>query len=146
MRTSEKDKQKMYYALFLGEEPIYEIGPDGRKIVERETADGKVYYRETGTTRAVYSTPVEFWASISSNLNAIHCREYGVDASSIYSEIHCSKGYLPLKYGAKIWRESDIVWFDEEHGIPDADSSDYTVRGILNEFLNFDWFLLMRNN
>ena len=146
MRTSERDKQKMYYALFLGMSPVYALDDDGNKIIDGTDEEGNPIYRETGDQKASYGTPVEFWASISSALNEIHAREFGVDQSSIYSTLCVAKGYVPLTFGAKIWKNSPIEWLDEEQTIPNADSSDYTVKGILDEYLNHDWFLLARNN
>lgn len=146
MRTSERDKQKMYYALYTGMSPIYELDDDGNKIVERIDEEGNIFYRETGDYKASYGTPVEFWASISSNLNEMHCREFGVDQSSIYAELCMQKDYVPLAFGTKIWKNSDIEWIDEEAKIPNGDSADYTVKGLLDEYINFDWYLLARNN
>lgn len=146
LRTLKRNTQRMYYALFKGSEPIYELDNDGNRIVEYEDEEGNVYYRENGTEHSVYYPPVEFHASISSKLNEMHAREYGVDQSSIYSELTCSKGLIPLEYGAKIWRKSEVEWLDKNFNIPDETSSDYTVIGILDEFPNEDYFLLKRNN
>lgn len=146
MRTLKKNKQKMFYALYKGAETVYELDDDGNKIIDYVDEDGNVYYRESGTEQLVYNEPIEFKASISSNLNEMHAREYGVDQSSIYSEITCEKGYLPLEYGSKIWRTSNVEWIDEELKIPDVSSSDYTVMGILDEFQDYDFYLLQRNN
>lgn len=146
MRTSERDKQKMFYSLLEGTFPIYELDEDGNKIVDYTDEEGNIFYRETGDYRATYSEPIEFWASISSNLNEMHCREFGVDQSSIYAQLCVAKDYVPLGFGAKIWKDSEIIWEDKAARIPNADSSDYTVKGLLDEYLNFDWFLLARNN
>jgi len=146
MRTLKKNKQKMFYALYKGAETVYELDDNGNKIIDYVDEDGNVYYRESGTEQLVYNEPIEFKASISSNLNEMHAREYGVDKSSIYSEITCEKGYLPLEYGSKIWRTSNVEWIDEELKIPDVSSSDYTVMGILDEFQDYDFYLLQRNN
>lgn len=147
MRTLRKNRQKMYYALFDHSEEMYKKDKDGNPIVEYVDEDGNVYYRGNGTTRSVYKTPIEFYAPISSNLNEMHAREYGIDQTSIYSELTVGKGELPLDlYGALIWRTSPIEWEDEAQTVPKADSADYTVKGILDEFLNFDFYLLQRNN
>lgn len=146
MRTSERDKQKMFYSLLADVQPVYELDEDGNKIIDYEDEEGNIFYRETGSFKTSYTEPIEFWASISSNLNEMHCREFGVDQSSIYAQLCVPKKYVPLKFGAKIWKDSEIVWEDEEAKIPNADSSDYTVKGLLDEYLNFDWFLLARNN
>lgn len=146
MRTLKRNTQKMYYALFKGSEPVYELDNNGNRIVDYIDEDGNEYYRETGTEHSVYYEPVEFHSSISSHLNEMHAREYGVDQSSIYSELTCPKDLLPLDYGAKIWKKSEVKWLDEANGIPDDSSSDYTVMGILDEFPDNDYYLLKRNN
>ena len=86
-----------------------------------------------------------FKASIKSKLNEMRAKEYGVDQSSIYSEIYCEKGKLPFEFGTKIWKNSEIAWIDKENQIPDENSCDYTVKGILDEFLDYDFYLLERN-
>lgn len=144
MRTLRKNKQKMNYSLYVNSSVVYELDENGNKIIDYVDEEGNVYYRETGTIEPHYDTPVEFWASISSRLNELHAREYGVDQSSVYSEICCDKGQLPLEYGAKIWRISEIEY--NEDGTVDESTSDYTVKGILDEFLDYDWYLLQRNN
>ncbi len=148
MRTLRKIRKILHYALFDHLEDVYVLDADGNKIIDyTDPVTGTVYYRMTGTQTAVYSTPVEFKASLSSELNEMHSKDYGVDQSSIYIEMCVPKGYLPdVKYGTKIWRNSEIEWEDEEHTVPAVDSSDYTVVGILDEYENFDWYLLQRNN
>ena len=137
----------MHYALYDHQEEVYVLDADGNKIIDYTDPQGNVYYRTTGTTVAVYRTPVEFKASLSYELNEMHAREYGVDQSSIYIEMCVPKGYLPdVKYGTKIWRTSPIELEDQEETVPAVDSSDYTVVGVLDEFENFDWYLLQRNN
>ncbi len=146
MRTLKKNKQKMFYSLYVGRETIYKYDDAGNKIISYVDSDGNVYYEDEGTTEPHYKEPVEFRACITSSLNELHARAYGVDQSSIYSEIVCKKGYLPLEYGTKIWRTSEIEWLDEENHIPNADSADYTVVGLMDEGLYEDCYLLQRTN
>ena len=146
MRMLTKNKQKMFYALYVESLVIYERDEDGNLIIDYVDENGKEWYREQGSFDDVYSKPIEFMGNISSKLNELHARAYGVDSSSIYSEICVKKGSVPLKYNAKIWRENEIVWIDEELGIPDESSADYTVKGIMTEGLTEDWYLLQRNN
>lgn len=144
MRTLRKNKQTMYYSLYSTASEVYEQeGTSIRTIVDEET--GETIPVEIGTLRSQYAPPVEFKASITSNLNKLHIEAYGVDQSAIYSEISVQKGKLPLKIGAIIWRESPILWEDEENRIPMQSSSDYTVMGLLTEYLHYDFYLLQRN-
>lgn len=144
MRTLNKNKQKMYYALLIGVQEDYELDEQGRLIPIYTDPSGVVHYRKSGSKVEVYSTPTRFIANISGNLSEAHAKEYGVDQTSLYSEINCDKGYLPLVYGAKVWKNSPIVWKDADHTIPDVTSADYTVTGVLDEFIDEDWFLLQR--
>lgn len=143
MRQPLRDKQQMYYSLAGDSTKEYERDEDGN-IVYVEI-DGEQVPIETGEMKSHYTEPVPFRASISSQLNEMHIKSYGVDASSIYSELCCKKGYLPIKVGTVIWRETPIDWEDETNKIPLASSADYTVKGIMTEGLTEDFFLLQRN-
>lgn len=144
MRMPRRDKQDMYYALSNGTTKEYQRDAQGN--IEYITVDGVQVPVSTGKEVISYATPVPFKASISSELNEMHIKSYGVDQSSIYSEIACRKGYLPLKIGAIIWRTTEIEWEDADHTIPQASSSDYTVVGLMDEGLTEDFFLLQRNS
>lgn len=144
MRTLKKNQQKMYYALFDKEEENYKLDAEGNPIVDYIDEEGNVYYKTTGGTHKVFKMPVPFNASISSKLDAIRAKEYGVEQSSIYSEITVSNGKLPLNFGDLIWRKSEIEWSKYNSNSPEPTSADYVVRGILDEFLNFDFYLLER--
>ena len=143
-RTARINKQNMFYSLFGGTKPVYERDSDGNIIYIE--VDGEQVPVEAGTQEAEYGTPVPFEANIDSQLNEMHIRAWGVDQSSIYSEIVCQKGYLPLEIGAIIWRTSEIEWEDLEQTIPHQASADYTVVGIRTEGLTEDWFLLQKNS
>lgn len=144
MRNLRKNKQKMYYSLYSAAEEVYEQdGSETRTIIDEET--GEEIPVEIGTQKAVYKPPVLFYANITSNLNEMHIRAYGVDQSSIYSEINVEKGMLPLKIGSIIWRESPIRWDDEPKRIPQQASADYTVVGLMTEYQHADFYLLQRN-
>lgn len=143
MRQPRRDKQKMYYSL-AGQSTVEYERDDNGDIVYVEV-DGQMIPVPTGEMKAHFTEPIEFKASISSQLNEMHIKSYGVDASSIYSELCCTKGYLPIKVGTLIWRESPIEWEDEINRIPLGSSADYTVKGIMTEGLTEDFFLLQRN-
>ena len=105
MRTLKKNQQKMYYSLQGERVPIYDLtgvraftpcDAEGNPIVDYIDEEGNVYYKTTGGTHKVFKIPVPFKASISSKLDAIRAKEYGVEQSSIYSEITVSN--LPVNY------------------------------------------------
>lgn len=143
MRVLEKNRQTMYYSLPCGTRKKYERNDDGTiKYIE---IDGEIVPKSAGEIETKYSRPVQFKASLSGRLNELHAVAYGVDASSVYGEIMTLKGLLPLKYGMKIWRNSPIEYLiDEEDGEPNADTADYTVKGFMDEYLNYDWLLVQR--
>lgn len=144
MRTLRKNRQRMFYSLYKSEETVYETDEDGN--IKYMEIDGVQVPIEVGTREAHYDTPVEFKANIHSELNEMHLKSYGVDQSSIYSEIIVEKGKLPLKIGTIIWRESEIIYEDEEQTTPKQSSADYTVVGIMTEALHTDAYLLQRNS
>lgn len=147
MRTSRKLQQKMSYALYGGSEPVYKLDALGEPIIDYVDDLGNIYYLETGTSKEWFLKPVEFWASISSKLNEMQARTFGVDQTNIYSILTVEKGKLPITYGSKIWKETEISYvkgYEDER--PDVSTADYTVKGIMTEFQNYDQFLLMRNN
>ena len=146
MRVARKNRQRMFYSLYKSTETQYQRDDDGN-IVYVEV-DGEQVPVELGTVSATYDAPIEFFASISSELNELHMRAYGVDQSAIYSKLVVPKELLPTEkmVGAIIWRTSEIAFEDEEHKVPRQSSADYTVVGRMDEVLHEDWFLLQRNS
>lgn len=147
-RMARINKQSMYYSLYSGTRPVYERDEHGDIIYVE--VDGVSEPVEAGTQEASYAMPVPFFANIDSELNEMHMKAWGVDQSSIYAEIVCQKGYLPLEIGAIIWRESPVVYDpdpeDPEGVIPHQASADYTVVGVRTEGLTEDWYLLQKNS
>lgn len=147
MRTCKRNKQQMYYSLPGTTIAEYVYDDNGNKVVDYVDSEGVTHYLETGESVQGYGSPVLFYASISSELNELHMRAYGVDASAIYSEIVVDKGEHPdWVIGTIIWRTSDISYEDEDETIVKSNSSDYTIVGLMDEGLNEDWYLLRRNN
>lgn len=144
MRTLRKNRQKMYYSIPVGNGKAYERDKNGN-IKYTTMPDGTVVPISKGGLETEYSTPVEFSACITSRLNEMHSASYGVSQSSIYSELCVRKGYMPLKYGMKIWKESEIKWIIPDK-VPNPDSADFTVNGFMSEFLDYDYLLLQRTD
>lgn len=144
MMVLTQNQQKMYYSLQNGEIPVYETDSDGN-VIYYEDGDGNRIPIETGETTVGYTKPVEFYACINNKLNEVIWQDYGIDDSTNYAQIIVSKGALPLKAGSAIWKKSEIAYKDNDNTIPDESSADYTVKGVADEGLNFDLFLLKRN-
>lgn len=142
--TLASNKQKMFYSLQDDEIPIYESYTDeeGNVIYITDDDGNKI---ETGETTIGYTKPVEFKANITNKLNEVVWQDYGIDDSTNYAQIIVSKGALPLKAGGVIWKKTQILYKDDENTIPDESSADYTVKGVADEGLNEDLFLLKRN-
>ena len=135
MMTLNSNKQKMYYANQDRVVPIYEYYED---------EDGNLIPLDTGETKLVYGEPIEFKANISNKLNEIKWAEYGIDESTNYAQIVASKGSLPLKVGTIIWKKSEIGYEDADNEIVDENTSDYVVKGVADEGLTEDWYLLKK--
>ena len=135
MMTLNSNKQKMYYANQDRVVPIYEYYED---------EDGNLIPLDTGETKLVYGEPIEFKANISNKLNEIKWAEYGIDESTNYAQIVASKGSLPLKVGTIIWKKSEIGYEDVDNEIVDENTSDYVVKGVADEGLTEDWYLLKK--
>ena len=145
MRTLNKNKQKMYYSLPIGEQPIYELDENGEKIVVYEDDDGNFYYKETGESDMIYSKPVEFFNGISGKLSEVLVKEFGIDDSSMYAEMDAEANKYPIVAESLIWLKSEPKYKDMDKTIPDKTSCDYVVAGVLDEGLNVWNYLLRRN-
>lgn len=146
MRTLQRNKQEMKYALLTGQAPIYVYDDDGNKIVDYVDEEGNEYYRETGEYEYEYSEPISFFSNISSKLVEAMWNSFGIDNSHYYAQLICEKGYIPLAEGAVIWKKSDPKYKNKEQTITDGASADYTVVGVADDNLNFDYYLLKKNN
>lgn len=154
MRTLNKNKQPMKYALQIGEVPIYNRDENGEIIYESyEDSEGNIIYildengdkipQETGEYEVGYSEPVDFSANINNKLNEVVWESYGIDNSTNYAQIISNKDELPLKAGSVIWKKSEVG--RKESGSVDDSTADYVVKGVADEGQNFDLFLLQRN-
>ena len=133
------NKQEMKYSRAGQKITIYETDDEGnRKFYE--TSDGeKIYY-----TKKVdgFSEPVSFMANISNKLSEVLVKEFGIDDSTSYCQITTDKGYLPIKSGDYIWKKSDVRHTKE--GLVDILTADYSVKGVADEGLTVDLFLLQK--
>lgn len=144
MRTLRRNKQPMKYSLQGGEIPIYQTDEDGN-ILYYEDNDGNKIPLETGETQIGYSEPVSFFANINNKLDEVTWREYGVDDTTKFAQLVVNKNELPLQVGSIIWKKSEVGYKDGARTIVDETSCDYTVKGVADEGLSVDLFLLQRN-
>ena len=156
MMTLASNKQSMKYSLQDERVPIYETDENGNIIYDHYTDyDGNIiYYLDengdkiplaTGEYTTGYSQPVSFFANINNKLNEVVWQDFGIDNSTNYAQIVASKGELPLKAGSVIWKKSEVGYKDEAKTIVDGTTADYTVKGVADEGMSEDLFLLQRN-
>lgn len=133
------NKQNMKYSLQGEKVTIYERD-ENRDIKYIEVAGEKipVILRET----TGFSEPVSFSANISNKLSEVLVKEFGIDDSSSYCQIVTDKGYLPIKAGDVIWKKSKIG--RDADGLVDSKTADYVVKGVADEGLTADLFLLQK--
>ena len=144
MLTLASNKQSMKYSLQGERVPIYETDENGN-IVYYTDSDGNKIPIETGEYTTGYLQPIPFLANINNKLNEVVWKDYGIDDSTNYAQIVTSKDELPLKVGSVIWKKSEVGYKDDEKTIVDETTADYTVKGIADEGMSEDLFLLQRN-
>lgn len=134
------NKQRMMYSQHGQRITVYEKDDEGN-IKYYEDADGN-RIPLIADEKIGYSEPKEFYANISNKLSEVLVKEFGIDDSSTYVQIVTDKGYLPLKAGDLVWKKSDVV-FDADN-LPEPTSADYTVKGVADEGLTVDLYLLQK--
>ena len=150
------NKQKMTYALPTGQQPKYELDSDGNIAYEGYMGedglfvpylddDGNKIPKLTGDTIDTYSAPVIFYSSINNKLNEVLAKEFGIDDSTNYAQLVTDKEEFPLKVGALIWKRSEVGYKDNNKTIIDSTSADYIVKGVADEGLTVDLYLLRKN-
>lgn len=122
-----------------------------RIIVYEKDDDGNIKYYEDADGNRIplisdekigYSDPKEFYANISNKLSEVLIKEFGIDDSSTYVQIVTDKGYLPLKAGDLVWKKSEVEF--DAGNLPEPTSADYTVKGVADEGLTVDLYLLQK--
>lgn len=154
MRTLRKNSQKMYYALQIGEVPIYQTDNDGN-ILYFEDSDGNKIPLETGEEEIVFSTPQPIMASISESGGESTAVEYGLSQEDYSAVLLIKKHEYPLVEGALIWTSSNVeykyggqeVTYEIDGKIitttaPIQTSADYMVKKVPKMPLNFANILL----
>lgn len=135
----EANKQKMKYSKQGEKVTIYDRDENGNiKYIEVDGEKIPVVLREA----IGFSDPVPFSSNISNKLSEVLVKEFGIDDSSSYCQIVTDKGYLPIKAGDVIWKKSDVG--RDSDGLVDDKTADYVVKGVADEGLTVDLFLLQK--
>lgn len=157
MRTLRKNSQSMYYALQIGEVPIYNRDEEGN-ILYYEDDDGNKIPYETGETQIIYGTPQEFDANIAESCGEAEAQTFGLSVADYEAVALYEKGAYPIVIGAIVWRDSEPkceydheVPFEIENEdgekitvystVPEETSADYRVIKIARS-LNFEKAIL----
>nr|DAG65093.1 MAG TPA: hypothetical protein [Bacteriophage sp.] len=134
------NKQLMRYSQHGQKVTIYEKDEDGNIKYYVDGDGNKIPL--IADEKVGFSEPKEFYANISNKLSEVLVKEFGVDDSSTYVQIVTDKGYLPLKAGDMVWKKSKVGYDDD--GLANSTTADYEVKGVADEGLTVDLFLLQK--
>lgn len=134
------NQQKMYYALQIGQVPIYETDEDGN-IIYYEDNEGNSYPLETGEYEVGYTEAVEFFSNLAMAGGEAEAQEYGLSIGDYNATCICSKSAYPIVESSLIWNKSDVGYKDNDEMIIDPLTADYSVIKV-SESLNFVKYVL----
>ena len=122
MRTPKRTKQVMYYSLPSPGEPIYATDEQGN-IIYDTMPDGESVPRKVGETPDGYSSPVEFFNSITGDLTADELQAFGAEPR-MKCKMTYKKGEFPFVVNTLIWKDTQVT------DPIDEGSADYRIIGI----------------
>lgn len=140
---SKRNKQKMYYALYKEEIPIYATDSDGNIIYDSYTTEeGEVITYPVEIERVSgYEKPVEFYGNIAMSGGEAEAVEFGIDLSQYSASLIVEKGKLPITETSRIWFESEPQY--NADGTVNGDKADYTIVAV-KPSLNYTKYLLQK--
>ena len=112
MRTLQRNKQDLFYAVYLGKLQKQKIDKDGNVI-------------KTGEKKDTYGEPVSFQGNIALSGGESEAAEFGLDVSDYDAKIVLEKNLYPIKEGYLVWDESIPEVDDDGHSL--ITSADYRV-------------------
>lgn len=124
------NKQKLWYALRIGEVPIYETDGNGDIVYYTDNEGNKIPI-ETGETEMGYSEPAPFFANISFNTSEIDNQPFGTDISNYDAIVVANKDEVPLDENCLLWYETEPEYTDTDETHVDPHSADFRVLGIV---------------
>ena len=132
MRMARVNKQKMHYALYGKEVPIYDYYTD---------SEGNKIPLDTGETKITYENPVEFFGNIALSGGESEAVEFGLNLADYEAILVVAKNTLPIDETSRIWHNTEPTY--NEDGTVDELSADYTVVKV-SPSLNVDKFVLKK--
>ena len=137
MRQLRRNKQKMFYALYTEEVPIYATDDEGNILTTE--VDGEMV-QVVDSYVSGYTEAVEFKANISFDSGETRMAEYGLNVGDYNAVISADKGTLPFDEQTLIWHNSEPE-YNNEAVVPE--SADYRVIAIKTS-LNEERFILKK--
>lgn len=143
----------MYYALQVGEVPIYARDNDGNIIYQSYTdSDGnEIFYlnddgnkipMDTGESMIIYGTPQEFDANVAESGGEAEAQTFGLSVADYEAVALYEKGAYPIVIGALVWRDSKPKC-EYDHEVPfeieNADGEKVTVYSTAPEETSADY-------
>ena len=132
MRMARVNKQKMHYALYGKEVPIYDYYTD---------SEGNKIPLDTGETKITYENPVEFFGNIALSGGESEAVEFGLNLADYEAVLVVAKNTLPIDETSRIWHNTEPTY--NEDGTVNEVSADYTVVKV-SPSLNVDKFVLKK--
>lgn len=132
MRMARVNKQKMHYALYGKEVPIYDYYTD---------SEGNKIPLDTGETKITYENPVEFFGNIALSGGESEAVEFGLNLADYEAVLVMTKNTLPIDETSRIWQNTEPTY--NEDGTVNELSADYTVVKV-SPSLNVDKFVLKK--
>lgn len=132
MRMARANKQKMYYALYGKEVPIYDYYTD---------SEGNKIPLDTGETKITYENPVDFFGNIALSGGESEAVEFGLNLADYEAVLVMTKNTLPIDETSRIWHNTEPTY--NEDGTVNELSADYTVVKV-SPSLNVDKFVLKK--
>ena len=132
MRMARVNKQKMHYALYGKEVPIYDYYTDN---------EGNKIPLDTGETKITYENPVEFFGNIALSGGESEAVEFGLNLADYEAVLVMTKNTLPIDETSRIWHNTEPTY--NEDGTVNESSADYKVAKV-SPSLNVDKFVLKK--
>lgn len=137
MRQLRRNKQKMFYALYTEEVPIYATDDEGNILTTE--VDGETV-QVVDSYVSGYAEAVEFKENISFDSGETRMAEYGLNVGDYNAVISADKGTLPFDEQTLIWHNSEPEY---NNGAVVPESADYRVIAIKTS-LNEERFILKK--
>lgn len=129
---AKRNQQKMYYALYGKEVPIYDYYTD---------SEGNQIPLDTGETKITYETPIEFYGNIALSGGESKAVEFGLNLADYEAVLVVTKNTLPIDETSRIWNNTEPTYNDD--GTVNEFSADYIVTKV-SPSLNVDKFVLKK--